>query len=314
MSRGCEHESLATVGRSLSLTFGERLLLPMGDAAICYVGSGPKARRLMLADARRAWADHRASHGMKRSGSARLLTAPTAQPKLGKSRVSTYGLSLLPATGVGNVMGRATNLCPAATSGCREVCLNLSGKGVLNSVQQARLVRTLFLLQQPEAAGVILAAEILRAAERHGEVRIRLNVLSDVRWELVLGDALVALRAKGVRFYDYTKWAPALRAADGLIHLTYSASERWTDADISDVVAAGHNVAVVFAASKEAVKRAAAEGRTWHGHLIVDGLSTDDRTTDPSGVVVGLAALGKGRDDTSGFVRPFLLDLRSIAA
>lgn len=300
--------------KPLSLTFGERQLEPMDAAALEYLGADPKGRRELLAEARWALRAHRAAYGY-RPTSVSLLTAPTAQPKLAKSRVPTYGLSLLPATGVGQhavtAFGRAVNLCPSATPGCVEACLNTAGKGALNSVQRARLARTMFFLLQPEAAGVLLAAEIIRAAERHGEIRVRLNVLSDIRWELVLRGTLAALKGWGVRFYDYTKWAPSLRDAGSLIHLTYSASERWTDDDIFDVVSRGHNVAVVFAAPKEQVKRAvnSPSGALWrHGEYaawLVDGLSTDDRTTDPSGVIVALSALGKGRADATGFVRPW---------
>lgn len=257
-----------------------------------------RTRRAMLARARAVWADYRAANGMMRRAPA-ILTAPDAQPKLRKSVAPTYGLTLAPA------MRSGRNLCPAATA-CANVCLTDTGKGALSSVVHARLVRARFVMERAEAFGVLLAHEILRAIARHGRgrMRVRLNVLSDVRWELVIPRLLRALKRAGARFYDYTKWSPRLRSAGTLTHLTYSASERMSDADIVAMVRAGHNVAVVFGAGKPAVHAAVRAGARWHGLPMVDGLATDDRTMDGRGVIVALAALGSARHDASGFVRP----------
>ena len=284
-----------------ALTRPERLLSAMDSGALAYIRADARARRDMLATARGAFADFRAGEGFQRTA-ARLLTPPMAQAKLRKSATPTYGLTLAPE----RTLGPRMNLCPSATAGCAAACINTAGKGRLSTVQHARAVRARFVLAHAADAGVLLAQEVLTAITRHGgRVLIRLNVVSDIRWELVIPRAMRALIRAGARFYDYTKWAPRMRSTMRGYALTYSAHERMTDADIRALLADGHSVAVVFATTKATVKAATKAGATWQGARMVDGVSSDDRTRDPRGSVVALAALGDARGDASGFVRPW---------
>lgn len=304
--------SVATSRIAPALTFGERALVPLGESVSRYLGMTVAERRFALADAREDWADYRASMGMARRSVA-VLTPPSAQTKLGKSVVPTYGLSLVAERGVSGVdigshrfapILSRVNACPAATRGCAAACLQTAGKGRLSSVQHARFVRFSFLLGNPWAGGVLLADEMLRAIARHGgAVLFRLNVISDIRWEMVMPDALRILRGLGARFYDYTKWTVAHRPYSDLVHLTYSVSERTTASDIADCRAIGRNMAVVFASPKSALRNAIANGAQWQGMPLCNGIDTDDRTRDPIGAVVALAALGDAIGDASGFVR-----------
>jgi hypothetical protein len=271
----------------------------MDATALAYVSADAPTRRALLARARAVQVAYRVGNGYA-PRAVPLLTAPAAQAKLRKSSTPTYGLSLTPAR---TLPGR--NLCPAASAGCVAACLNTAGKGRLGTVQHARRTRAAFLLAHPDAGGTLLAAEVLAAVARHGgRVLLRLNVVSDIRWESVLPTAMPAMVAAGARFYDYTKWRPALRAPMPGYSLTFSASERHSDADILAMLAGGHSVAIVFSATKSTVRAAAAAGALWHGAPMVDGIGTDDRTRDPRGVVVALAALGDALGDASGFVRP----------
>jgi hypothetical protein len=152
------------------------------------------------------------------------------------------------------------------------------------------------MFERPGSALVMTIHETLAGARLH-----RPNVTSDIRWELAAPDYPRGLRDAGIGVYDYTKYHPRLRG--NLYPLTFSATERHTVADIRALVHAGRNVAVVFAASKRAVMDACARGALWHGMPLTDGISTDDRTGDPAGTVVALAALGKARHDATGFVR-----------
>jgi hypothetical protein len=112
-----------------------------------------------------------------------------------------------------------------------------------------------------------------------------------------------------VQFYDYTKHEDrVIKHARGLMpanyHLTFSRSETNEDACLR-VLAAGGNVAVVFAVSshKRRDGTLAPLPATWHGYRVVDGDEDDLRFLDPAGVVVGLRAKGrKAPKDTSGFV------------
>ena len=65
-------------------------------------------------------------------------------------------------------------------------------------------------------------------------------------------------------------------------------------ADAVKVLAAGHNVAVVFGHGQP---------KTFMGHKVIDGTEHDLRHLDPSPVIVGLDPKGsKAKKDTSGFV------------
>jgi hypothetical protein len=302
--------------RTPSLTYAERLLVPM--AAACRTAMAAPNRDTVDTQrayraARATWLTFRQANGY--AGSAPLLTPPSAQPKLGKSTVPTYGLMLAPATALatahavcpihgvpGTVDLARVNACPAATLGCSAACLNTAGKGRLSSVQRARAIRAAFAMAYPDAFGVLLAGEIVRAARRHADVRLRLNVVSDYRWELLTlgGASMFDAMPWNVTAYDYTAWAPRHRGAlPERYSLTYSVKESWTVDRMREYVAAGRNIAAVVD-----TRRGQALPEYWHGMPVVDGDVSDDRTTDPRGCVVLLRAKGAAIGDTSGFVWP----------
>jgi hypothetical protein len=236
------------------------------------------------------------------SSGADLLTAPGDQPKLGKNDKPTYTFMAVPASGVGAYRPgrRAVNLCPAATPGCRAACLSTAGRGAFSSVQMGRACRTGFMLDHPAAFLSRLHSEVIRRHEELGGIMLRLNCVSDIRWEIATAWLIDDLGERGVTLYDYTAFSPEQRPDPESAHyyLTRSAKETHTDADVVALVHAGHNVALPFA-----VRRGEPLPETWHGVPVIDGDRTDDRTADPRGVIVGLRAKGKGRQDKSGFVR-----------
>jgi hypothetical protein len=265
--------------------------------------------RRRVADARntlkRHWADHGSSYSY-------LVSKPEDNAKLGKSGagggVPTYGLTLAPAReasklqcSCGAPMVRRLNTCPNATPTCTAGCLNTAGKGELARVQRGRAIKTHAWIVEPDACVTVLTAEIHRAVDLWGSIRQRLNVLSDAEWERILPDLFDATAGE-VAFYDYTKIRDRYeRFLAGELptnyHLTFSASERTSDADIADIVSRGGNVAVVFAKYVPA---------TWLGLPVVNGDLSDDRVSDPRGVIVGLKAKGKMRHPSyveRGFVR-----------
>lgn len=211
------------------------------------------------------------------------------------------------------------NVCPHATPGCIAACLNTAGRGGigldengLNVIQRARIARTLRFYADRETFMTDLAGEIakhIRKAERKGLIpAIRLNGTSDLPWERF------AVTYNGVRyanimhafptitFYDYTKWPVRLRhpeLAPGNYSLTFSAAETAkNEIGVLEAIAAGVNVAAVFSTRKGQALPA-----TWHGAPVIDGDEHDLRFIDPSGVVVGLRAKGRGKKDESGFVK-----------
>jgi hypothetical protein len=254
----------------------------------------------VVRDARKLYKAYRARFGY---GSwACVLTSPEAQPKLGKSARPAFGLMLVPARGLPKAYwpsSKPVNLCPRASAGCEVVCLFTAGHGAFDGTQRARAVRTGFLLADPYAFGAMVGAEIRAAQAKHGDISLRLNVVSDIRWELVAPGAMRLLIRHGVRLYDYTAWAPASRGTITGYHLTYSAKEpaHTPDDYLAGILSGGGTVAMPFA-----VKKGQPLPLVWLGFPVVDGDLSDDRTLDPSGVVVGLRQKGH-KVDTSGFIR-----------
>ena len=104
-----------------------------------------------------------------------------------------------------------------------------------------------------------------------------------------------------VDFYDYTKLPkPWLRTLPNY-SLTFSHSEV-NASHCMESLQNGVNVAVVFASKNLPA--------TWNGFPVVNGDESDLRFKDRRGVVVGLYAKGRAKQDCSGFVvRPELVQI-----
>jgi hypothetical protein len=158
-------------------------------------------------------------------------------------------------------------------------------------------------------AGILIGAEVSKHEREFGEINVRLNGTSDIRWELLNGMRDVVKMLTTVRFYDYTAWSPEDRGFCPEWHLTYSAkeSEATSNGYLYEVLRSGRNVAMPFKVRKgQPLPQFVTVGQGTF--RVTDGDVTDDRTTDwqapagLAGVVVGLR--WKGRHvDTSGFAR-----------
>lgn len=216
-----------------------------------------------------------------------LLTRPESQPKLRKSERPAYGLTLAPADMSG------WDACMWRTRECTAVCvLATGGRGPF--LKDARILKTRALAEHPQAFITILASEIDAAVRRaraagFDGIDLRLNVASDVRWELVAPELL---HRDGVRAYDYTKAPVSARPHIDGYHLTYSVSERPQSVrEALDWLESGGNAAVVF----ERMKRSDWDGilpSDWEAFPVIDGDISDSRVDDPAGAVVGLRAKG----------------------
>lgn len=239
---------------------------------------------LPLRDARAAWRQVRVDVGLAPTNQP-LLTHPKGNTKLAKGQ--QYGLSLLPHRLSG------INVCAHSTPECRKLCLNLAGRGNMTYVQEGRLARTRFLFEQPAAFAAMLEREIANLPQ---DAAVRLNVYSDLLWEQ-FAPQIFTVRPD-IQFYDYTKYPVGSRNPPTNYHLTYSASERWTDTAIADAVHGGDNVTVVLN-----LRRGDVMPTRWNGLPVIDGDTSDARYLDPQGVVVGLRAKGKAFRSDSPFVR-----------
>jgi hypothetical protein len=252
---------------------------------------------------------------MSQNSLARLDDAPkslltTSNPKTLKGLKQGYATAIMhlaPST----LSGR--NVCSHATAGCIAACLNTAGHGGigldangLNSVQVARIQRTRLFTRDRETFMSRLRDEItahVRKCERYGlKPAVRLNGTSDLPWENIRcgQHANVFARFPDVTFYDYTKVPARLRRRAAAIpnySLTFSLAES-NEQHARDAIAAGMNVAAVFA-----VRKGKPLPASYWDVPVIDGDVSDLRFMDARGVIVGLRAKGRGINDRSGFVR-----------
>ena len=246
-------------------------------------------------DAREAWANARAAEGLKHDGSARILTPPESQAKLGKGSRPLYSVTLLPS----DLATLGFTTCGSETALCRAACVMTHGRGAMPSVIAARRARTRLLATDPQAFVILVASELRAARSLEGRpIGVRLNAASDIRWERV---APGLLRIPGVRAYDYTKHADRGQGSDRY-RLTYSVSERpGSVAEGLSAIARGGTATVVLDVAKGSPLPTAWAG----GVRMIDGDAHDDRASDPRGVWIGLRAKGRAiGTGGQGFVMP----------
>lgn len=216
--------------------------------------------------------------------------------------------------------------CPGRSEGCTAACLaEGTGRMSMSGPQRARrrrhgafyADRARFLADLHREA---VAHE--RAAIRAGKLpALRLNGTTDLPWHRMRftahdGTSYPSLHAAvpGVRFYEYTKQPLRVQSRGGLppnLSLTFSLSER-PDAEerAHEYLNAGHGCAVVMAIPRHDPPPVFVIGGQSFGphrggtsYPVVDGDAHDARFLDPAGSIVALAAKGRAKNDTSGFVR-----------
>jgi hypothetical protein len=252
----------------------------------------------------------------------KLLTPGNPKTEKGKGAgYWTFILHLAPASLSG------FNVCPMATEGCKAACLNTAGRGgimaghgiltaadvangIRNTIQNARIRKTLMLFRERDAFLDLLVREIRLAIRKAREAgykpAFRLNGTSDLRWEsLRIGNsANVFAMFPDVQFYDYTKIANRKNIPANYA-LTFSLADG-NESAATNAILDGMNVAVVFR-DQATVERHIAKGR-YGINLIIRGDETDLRFLDAKGpngrgLVVALYAKGNAKRDQSGFVK-----------
>lgn len=253
----------------------------------------------------------------KTSRSYDLLTDEAANAKTAKSGRRGGYLSAILHLAPADLAG-GKNVCPFATEGCRHACLNTSGRGgmldkeySLNDIQLARVRRTKEFHDNPHAFLARINNDIDRLknhARAEGKVPVvRLNGTSDINWAALkshhLGDKNLFDAHPDVQFYDYTKNPYIIRNnKHSNYHITFSHAETPENQQhAKELLAQGHNVAVVFGGKKNGKVNFP---RDFLGHEVISGDDTDLRFLDPKGgKVIGLSAKGDAMHDTSGFVQ-----------
>jgi len=225
----------------------------------------------------------------------------TANPKIQKGTKLGYLsfiLHLAPAT----LSGRET--CPKRTAGCTAACLNTAGRGGMfkkgettNMIQQARIRKTKYFFEARDYFMADLKADIekgIKMAKKLGLTPVfRLNGTSDLAFEkYTINENNLFELFPDVQFYDYTKVLGRKVSKYKNYHLTFSAADG-NDADVAEAIKQGMNVAMVFDKLPE----------SYMGREVINADEHDLRFLDKQGVIAGLKAKGKGKKDTTGFVR-----------
>ena len=184
------------------------------------------------------------------------------------------------------------NVCPNASAGCKAACLNTAGRGKFTNVQQTRINRTLHYVKDRVGFMVNLTSEIEKHSKKYDKLAIRLNGTSDLNWMPYIKK--MHEKFPSIVWYDYTKNPNFAKSSKNVpnYHVTFSRSED-NDDICKEMLSNGVNVAVVFRNRLP---------ETFWGYKVIDGDESDTRFLDESGVIIGLIAKGKAKQDKSGFV------------
>lgn len=230
-----------------------------------------------------------------------LLSDGKTNAKTKKNAIKTYILYLAPSKLSG------INVCPYASNGCILGCLNTAGHGQFNSVQLARLNKTLIFKENRPKFYIQLCEELLKihntAIKNNIDIAIRLNGTSDIDHlnELIRHTGINFLDSfySNLKFYDYTKNMNIVKKYFNTNYkITFSRSEI-NDELVHEVLQMGGNVAIVFNEIPT----------NYMGYPVIDGDLSDLRYYDPKNVIVGLKAKGKAKKDVSGFVIKITVNL-----
>jgi hypothetical protein len=189
------------------------------------------------------------------------------------------------------------NVCPMASKGCKQACLNTSGHGAFSNVQNGRINKTRWFMQERKTFLEQLEREIknhiLNCKKNNFIPCVRLNGTSDISWE----NFGIFEKFQDVQFYDYTKvYKRAVkfvkREYPKNYHLTYSLNED-NKKEAFNILKLGGNISAVF---RNLIPK------TFKSFKVIDADNSDLRFKDPLNSICGLLAKGKAKKDYSGFV------------
>ena len=188
-------------------------------------------------------------------------------------------------------------VCPMASEGCKKACLYTAGHGAFSNVQQGRINKTRWFMQDRQSFLIQLKKEIsnhIKNCDKKGYIPcVRLNGTSDISWENY--DIIQAF--PNVQFYDYTKiYKRALKYVNGQYpsnyHITYSLNED-NKKEAFEILKLRGNISAVFRKYLP---------KTYQGYTVINADETDLRFTDDINIIAGLVAKGPAKKDYSGFV------------
>ena len=188
-------------------------------------------------------------------------------------------------------------VCPMASEGCKKACLYTAGHGAFSNVQQGRINKTRWFMQDRQSFLTQLKKEIsnhIKNCDKKGFIPcVRLNGTSDISWE----NYNIIQAFPNVQFYDYTKiYKRALKYVNGQYpsnyHITYSLNED-NKKEAFEILKLRGNISAVFRKYLP---------KTYQGYKVINADDTDLRFTDDINIIAGLVAKGQAKKDYSGFV------------
>jgi len=207
---------------------------------------------------------------------------------------------------------KGISVCPKASKGCSAACLYNSGRGKFNSVQEARIRKTEYYLNDKQGFANQLLTELgllSKRGERMGyEIAVRLNGTSDL-------DLLNLIKSKtgvdpigipNLVYYDYTKILGKIKKyINTPYRLTFSKSENNWDECI-EALGMGAPVSVVFSTTKKEKLPT-----TYAGYRVLDGDIADDIMLDePGAYILGLRFKGSKAEMLKSITTGFVIDVR----
>jgi hypothetical protein len=285
----------------------------------------PEESRSKLKEAKAAFKGFARSRGLKASSPPKMLRGNMKTEKSSGEGVLTTGLNLAPHTlsGLNNF-----DVCPNASSECRQNCLGTTAGGnkqYPDTALSSKILRTHFVASHPEHAIRLIDSEISAHTRKAKKMKmipgVRLNITSDIAWEHHAPELFQ--RHSSVQFYDYTK-SPnrVMKHLDPKsghpknYHLTLSHTGEGPESNgkaVSKVLAAGGVVASVFKrGGGKKLPTHVVDHSTEKSYPVVNG-DDDDNTFDRHntakliegkgghGVVSGLMLKGVKNEDAGHF-------------
>jgi hypothetical protein len=212
--------------------------------------------------------------------------------------IKAFGLSLNPSDTHGEI-----NTCLWSTAGCRAACVLDFAYQRADNVRNSRRAVTDYLYESTADFVAHLMWEISELVAKHGEgnVAIRLNVASDIRWERI-SPIVFDTFGEVVHFYDYTKAPFGQRDLRDDYTIVFSVSERAGSVENArKYIAAGHSATIVLPiryrshTNQDDIPAEIAD-------MVADHDKHDVRALDKGKLGV-LRAKASARTDKSGFVR-----------
>ena len=209
-----------------------------------------------------------------------LSTNSTKTMKGEKYGYTTYIMYLAPA----KQNSKGIDLCPFRTKGCTKACLYTSGMGIFNNVQNARINKANFYVENRQEFLKRLFKEVGNKEKLHKKrgtkFCIRLNGTSDINFlKQKINGKNIFQTFPNVQFYDYTKSHFSILANDmPNYHITFSRHSK--NEEISfNLLNDGFNAAFVFQGEIP---------KYYKGYKVISGDDSDLRFLDEKGVIVGL--------------------------